>query len=254
MGICPCCSGEEPHLDRGGGRKYIPLVSRRTSSAPPRAIGYVRVSTGKQADKGGSLAVQRDRIVEHAVLAGLEIGRIYEDAVGGAKDEDARPGFAAALDAIRASEAQVLIVTDVDRLARDSDVAGHARVEVRRAGGEVVVISEVGAGVEVVAVRQLLATLEREKIRARMRTWAGARRAAGKHLGNTPYGSRLGLDGSLEPVEAEQPVIAQMVTMRRQGASLRMVVRTLEAEGVPTRAGTPWNPTTVSAILARAGA
>ncbi|MEI7837260.1 MAG: recombinase family protein [Planctomycetota bacterium] len=230
------------------------MAKHPTSTSRPRAVGYVRVSTGKQADHGGSLAVQRDRIVEHAVLAGLEIGRIYEDAACGAKDEDARPGFAAALEAIRAGDAQVLIVTDVDRLARDSDVAGHARVEVRRARGRVVVISEVAQNVETIAVRQLLATLEREKIRARMRVWAGARRAAGKHLGNTPYGAKMTQDGLLEPVGAEVGVIQRMVTARRQGASLRAIVRTLEAGNVPNRSGTPWNPTTVSAILSRAGA
>ena len=244
---------KEPTVDTASAKRYLRRMGKRpTSSSKPRAVGYGRVSTGKQADKGGSLAVQRDRIVEHAVLSGLDLVGVFEDAgISGAKGEDDRPGFRAALDAIRRGEASVLVATDADRLARDADEAGHARVEIRRAGGRVVVLSEVGEGIEVVAVRQLLAVLEREKVRARMRTWSAARLAKGLHMGPAPYGFRIGPDGTLEEHPDESPVLARIAALRASGATLRAVAEALDAEGVPARGGRGWNAMTVSKIERR---
>ncbi len=244
---------QEPTVDKRRVKSYLlGMAKRLTSTSKPRAIGYVRVSTGKQADKGGSLAVQRDRIVEFAVLNGYELVGVFEDAgISGAKDEGERPGFAAALDAIRNGDATTLVVTDVDRLSRDSDVAGHARIEIKRAGGKVVVLSEIDANVEIVAVRQLLAVLEREKIRARMRTWSASRLAKGLHMGPAPYGFRIGSEGTLEANPDETPVVDRIVSLRASGATLRAVAETLNAEGVPSREGRGWNQMTISKIEKR---
>lgn len=244
---------KEPTLDNPKVRVYLRGMSKRlTSTSKPRAIGYVRVSTGKQADKGGSLAVQRDRIVEFAVLNGYELVGVFEDAgISGAKDEGERAGFAAALDAIRNGNASTLVVADVDRLSRDSDVAGHARIEIKRAGGKVVVLSEIDANVEIVAVRQLLAVLEREKIRARMRTWSASRLAKGLHMGPAPYGLQISPDGTLEAVESEAPVVDRIVERAASGASLRTIAAELNEAGIPTRSGKAWNAMTVSGIVKR---
>jgi DNA invertase Pin-like site-specific DNA recombinase len=242
----------QPILDKGASRAYlVGMAKRATSPGRPKAIGYTRVSTGRQKDTGGSLAVQRDRIVEYAVLNGLELVNTFEDAVSGARGEEARPGFRAALDAVRGGEASILIVTDADRFSRDADNAGHARVEIKRAGGKVVVISEVHAGVEIVAVRQLLAVLEREKIRARMRTWSAARQAKGMPMGRAPFGSTFGSDGRLQPDLATAGTVARILAMKAQGATLRAIAEALNADHVagPTKA--KWNLMTVSNLVKR---
>ena len=245
----------QPILDKRVLRTYLSSMAKRaTSTGKPKAIGYTRVSTGKQADKGGSLAVQRDRIVEYAVLNGLDLVNTFEDAgISGAKGEEDRPGFRAALDTIRNGEASILIVTDADRFSRDADNAGHARVEIRRSGGKVVVISEANANVEIVAVRQLLAVLEREKIRARMRTWSAARQAKGLPMGRAPYGFTFGPDGRLKAESTEKPTVDRILSLRAQGATLRAVVDALNADGIPGPTGKPWNQMTVSNIVKRAG-
>ena len=245
----------QPILDKRVSRAYLLAVAKRaTSTDKPKAIGYTRVSTGKQADKGGSLAVQRDRIVEYAVLNGLDLVNTFEDAgISGAKGEEDRPGFRAALDAIRNGEASTLIVTDADRFSRDADNAGHARVEIRRAGGKVVVISEANANVEIVAVRQLLAVLEREKIRARMRTWSAARQAKGLPMGRAPFGYVLAADGRLFPDPEQMKLVERIVALRAEGVALRAVAEMLNAEGIPGPTGKAWNGMTVSNIEKRAG-
>jgi site-specific DNA recombinase len=247
---------KEPSLDKRQLRAYIVRMGKKLAAAKrPLAIGYTRVSTGKQADKGGSLSVQRDRIAQHAVLSGYELVGVFEDAgVSGAKSEEARPAFAAALDTIRHGEASVLIVTDVDRFSRSGDEAGHARVEIRRAGGRVDVIAEAAADPYRIAVNRLLADLERVKIQARMRTWAAARRAKGLPMGFAPYGCQRAADGRLEAVASEAPVVERIRSRRAAGASLRAIVAELNADGVSTRSGKGWNAQTVNAILERAGA
>lgn len=242
----------QPILDKRALRAYLSLMAKRaTSSGRPKAIGYTRVSTGRQKDQGGSLAVQRDRIVEYAVLNGLELVNTFEDALSGARGEEARPGFRAALNAIRAGEASAFIVTDADRFSRDADNAGHARVEIKRAGGKVVVISEAHAGVEIVAVRQLLAVLEREKIRARMRTWSAARQAKGLPMGRAPYGSRFDADGRLRPDPATAGTVARVLSMKAQGATLRAIADALNSDGIPGPTGGVWNFMTISNLVKR---
>lgn len=245
---------KQPTVDKRAFKRYIVgMAKRATSSNKPKAIGYVRVSTGRQADKGGSLAVQRDRIVEYAVLGGFDLVTVFEDrGVSGVKDEGERAGFRAALDAIRSGEAEVLLVTDADRFSRDADVAGHARIEVRRAGGRVTVISEAGANVEMVAVRQLLAVLEREKIRARMRTWSAARVKSGLHMGPRPFGFRVAENGRLEAEPKEFPVVEKILSLRKAGASLRSVAETLTAKGIASPTGGTWGAMTVLKIERRA--
>lgn len=243
-----------PILDKRALRAYLRgMAKRATAPGRPKAIGYTRVSTGRQKDTGGSLAVQRDRIVEYAVLNGLELVKTFEDALSGARGEEARPGFKAALDAIRSGEASTFIVTDADRFSRDADNAGHARVEIKKAAGRVVVISEVHAGVEIVAVRQLLAVLEREKIRARMRTWSAARQAKGLPMGRAPYGSTFGPDGRLEADRATADVVARILRLRGEGAPLRAIADALNADHVPGPTGGAWNLMTVSNLLKRLG-
>ena len=137
-------------------------------------------------------------------------------------------------------------MADIDRFSRDSDIAGHARVEIKRAGGKVVVLSEIDAGVEIVAVRQLLADLEREKIRARMRTWSAARLAKGLHLGVAPYGLRIGQGGTLEANPATSDIAERIASLRAAGASLRTIASELNADAIPSPTGGSWNPMTIS--------
>jgi len=57
-----------------------------------KAIGYIRVSTDMQADKGTSLENQVQRIKEYAKKKGLTLEHIYEDAGFSGKNTN-RPAF-----------------------------------------------------------------------------------------------------------------------------------------------------------------
>lgn len=244
-----------PTLDSRAVRAYLlGMAKRLTSPVRPRAFGYIRVSTSKQAEEGGSLETQREAIARHAVLSGYDLVGMGEDAgISGGKGEDKRPGLASALDAIRGGRADVLIVTHADRLARNIDEAGHIRVEVKRAGARVDVTSEVKDDPIRQAVDRMLAELERIRGSQRMASWNAQRKAKGLPAGPPPFGYRIGEDGRLEPEPATFPTVERILELRREGLSLRGVAELLNADAIPAPKGAAWNAMTVSNVEKRAG-
>ena len=242
-----------PSLDRRRAETYLLAMSKRISSlSRPRAFGYVRVSTSKQAEEGGSLEAQREAILRHAVFSGYDLVSVSEDAgISGSKGEDKRPGLAEALTAIRDGRAEVLIVTHADRLARSIDETGHARVEVKRAGGRVDVISEAKNDPVRQAVDQMLAELERIRGSQRMAAWNAARKAKGLPAGPPPFGYRIDEAGRLVPDEAHRAAVDRILRLRKRGRTLRAIADTMNEANVPAPRAGRWNPMTVSLILKR---
>jgi DNA invertase Pin-like site-specific DNA recombinase len=214
----------------------------------PKAIGYARVSSRRQAEEGGSIEAQRQAIIREAVLGGFYLVDVYADeGISGGKDETRRPGLSAALEAIKSGTAEALIVRHADRLARGSDLAGYFREEVRRAGARLVVISETTDPMR-------LAELMRLNCSQRMKTWNADRRAKGLPAGPPPYGYRIGEDGKLEPEPSETPTVERIIELRKDDATLRAIAAELNRDGIPTRSGAPWSAQMANLILRRAGA
>jgi DNA invertase Pin-like site-specific DNA recombinase len=185
-------------------------------------------------------------------LSGYDLVSVSEDAgISGSKGEDKRPGLAEALAAIRDGRAEVLIVTHADRLARSIDETGHVRVEVKRAGGRVDVISEVKDDPVRHAVDQMLAELERIRGSQRMASWNAARKAKGLPAGPPPFGYRLGEDGRLVADEAQRATVNRVLRLRRRGKTLRAIADAMNTEKIPAPRAGKWNAMTVSLILKR---
>jgi len=211
--------------------------ARRTADGKIPAVGYVRVSTGEQARDGGSLEEQRAALLFHALANGLELVDVLEDpGISGAKDETKRPGLAAALKAIEDGRARVLLVRDLSRLARDTDLIGFLRVTVRRLGGELKVIGE-SEDTMYRFFDGLKAQMVRQAASDRMKLWAESRKRAGLPMG---------------PAAKTPPeVIERMVAMRAAGVSIRGVAAALNEGGVPAPRGGQWSAGSVAAVLRR---
>src|SRR4051794_23845521 len=82
-----------------------------------RAIGYVRVSTDKQADGGASLEAQTAKVHAMAVVQGVELVELIEDAGESAKSLD-RPGMERLLKLVDGKAIQVVIIAKLDRITR----------------------------------------------------------------------------------------------------------------------------------------
>ena len=79
-----------------------------------KAIGYVRVSTDKQADRGVSLEAQVEKIKAMATVHDVELVEIITDAGESAKDLD-RPGMVRILDMVQSRAIGMVIVAKLDR-------------------------------------------------------------------------------------------------------------------------------------------
>ena len=83
-----------------------------------KAVGYIRVSTDGQAEKGTSLENQVDRIIEFCQKKGLFLEHIYEDAGFSGKNTK-RPGFQEMMKRLEKGDISALIVWHSTRFARN---------------------------------------------------------------------------------------------------------------------------------------
>ena len=83
-------------------------------------VGYLRVSTDRQAEEGLGLEVQEAAIREWATTNGDHLVKVFRDeGISGSNGLETRVGLAEALELLRTGEASGLIVYRLDRLARD---------------------------------------------------------------------------------------------------------------------------------------
>jgi DNA invertase Pin-like site-specific DNA recombinase len=91
-----------------------------TGDGRVRALGYVRVSTTDQAERGQGLNIQRRGIREYCRADRLLLLEILGDeGLSGASGLQGLSGLAKALSRIENHEATVLVLFRLDRLARD---------------------------------------------------------------------------------------------------------------------------------------
>ena len=220
-----------------------------------KAVGYLRVSTDDQALGPDA---QRAAIEAWAKRTGVQVVAWHADlGVSGGAPVDKRPALLAALDALASNGAGVLVVAKRDRLARDVMAAAMVERLADRIGARIV--SAAGEGTDGTdPASQLMRTMidafaqyERALIRARTKAALAVKSARGERVGCIPYGSRLAADGrSLEPCQAEQAVIATVRAARERGLTLRAIVAELEAAGLVSRAGRPFQKRQVERMLA----
>ena len=92
----------------------MPRTIRTTTT---KAIGYIRVSTDRQADHGVSLEAQKAKLTAYAALYDLELVEVIVDPGASAKTLK-RPGLQRALQLLRQGQATALLVAKLDRLTR----------------------------------------------------------------------------------------------------------------------------------------
>ncbi|MEY9594795.1 DNA invertase Pin-like site-specific DNA recombinase [Bradyrhizobium yuanmingense] len=225
--------------------------------APPKTtlIGYVRVSTGKQAKSGLGKAAQQAAIQRFADAEGFEITGWYEETETG-KGHDAlerRPQLAAALRDARKAKAMVC-VAKLCRLSRD--VAFVSSLMAQRVS---FVVAELGKDVDpfMLHVYAALAEKERNMIAMRTREALQAKKAKGDKLGGPKLAEARVAAMAAKKAEADRfatNILPVIESIRKAGgsATLREIAAALNARGIHTANGGKWHPTTVKNILDRA--
>lgn len=221
-----------------------------------KAVSYLRVSGKGQVD-GDGFPRQRDSIAKYAKGQKLVLVDEYRDeGVSGTTELDNRPGLAAMLDRIDSNGVRVVIVENASRLARDLMVQEILLAEFRKR--DVVVLEADGGNDLTVGSADPTATLIRQvlgavsqfeksvlvlKLRAaRQRT----KSRTGQCEGVKPYGS---LPGEAEIVDRIRQLRRKPVLGTR--LSFAAIAKSLNTDGVPTRSGGQWSPSTIGQILGR---
>src|ERR1700722_6163660 len=197
-----------------------------------KAIGYVRVSTDRQAEQGVSLEAQEAKIRAMAIVQGAELIDVIVDGGESAKSLN-RPGLQRLLGLVNSGEVNAVIVAKLDRLTRSvKDLCELLELFEKRKVALISVSESLdtgsAAGRLVITIMGAVSQWEREAIGERTRDALRHKRSQGRRVGNIAFGSRLAKDGEhLEPDPAEQALLAEIRRLRNQGATLRGIAATL---------------------------
>ncbi len=217
------------------------------------AIGYIRVSTDKQAERGLSLDAQREKLRAMAVVHDSELAEIIVDAES-AKNLD-RPGMKRILDLVRAGGVDTVIVAKLDRLTRSVRDLADLLDLFQKKGVALVSVAEAldpgsAAGRLVLNIMVSVSQWERETIGERARDAMDLKRSRSEHLGNAPYGFRLAADKKhIEPDRGEQSTLKRLRQLRQDGMSLRAIAVELNRRRLTTRRGSCWRMEYVARLL-----
>jgi len=202
-------------------------------------IGYLRVSTEEQARSGLGMDAQREAIQVAANARGWHVTWAVDDGYSGSTLK--RPALVTALEALRAGEAEGLVVSKLDRLSRSAQDFANTMAAAKKQGWALVALdlgvdTTTPSGKLMAGVMAQFAEYERELISTRTKDALAAAKARGQRLGR--------------PRVIDPALLARIVTERASGASLRAIAKALNDEGVPTeRRGRCWHPATIRGLV-----
>ena len=234
-----------------------------------RVVGYVRVSTDKQADSGLSIEAQKGKIRDYCKLYEHELVSIVEDEGASAKtlDRDGlhyllnmlyEPAIATPLGPSLATGIDAVVVAKLDRLTRsvrdlDTLISEHfgpnGSTELISIGEQIDTSNT--AGRMVLNILMSVSQWEREAIGERTQAAMDVKKSRGERVGSIPYGWQVAPHGPVLVEEpTEQHLIASIFALRRNPkCSLRDVANAINTAGYTNRSGNPFQAQTIKNII-----
>jgi len=209
-----------------------------------KALLYARVSTQMQVNDGVSLDVQERQLVTAAEFHGFASWEVVREEGRSGKSVKGRPALLDALGRLERKEADALIVTRIDRLARSTtdflDIVDMANKQ----GWRLIMLdlnldTSSYQGRFVVTVMSALAEMERGIIAARQKDVHKDRRERGIVWG-VDMGPR-----NKTPLDIRNRIVLE----RGSGRSYRQIADGLNEDEVPTQNGKVWYASTVKNIM-----
>lgn len=203
-----------------------------------RIVGYVRVSTSRQAEDGFSVSVQRERIAQYVQALDLgDLAEIVVDEGESAKDLK-RPGMERLLGMVRRREVDMVVVAKLDRATRSQRdlldlLASFERHRVEFASIAERLDTSSAAGRFFVGMLGLVAEWERSATCERTAVVARKLTRDGRAISRTaPYGARV---VAREVMTSKGPTMRQFIEAdpeRRAELEAVALARSLRAEGL----------------------
>lgn len=227
-----------------------------------RAVGYTRVSTEDQKTRP---ADDRARITAACIAYDYELIEIIEDIDVSGKiplgERENGKRISELIDAKHNPWADVLVVTNLDRLTRESNDGMqliHRMLPIGRRN--VVRLLSMDDHIDLTTAmgrffarfRVLLGEFERELIGERTANALKHKRRTGQVYARDPFGWDHDSDGHLVQNEAEQTTLTQMRTWRADGVNDNAIATRLNDAGITGKRGGRWQANTVYRILKNA--
>jgi len=225
-------------------------------------IGYVRVSTKQQGASGLGLEAQRAAVDAYSRQQGGKVITIYTEVESGKKND--RSELHRALAHARRIKA-TLVVAKLDRLSR------NAAFLLTLQEGKVLLVccDNPHANELTIGLLAVIAQHEARMISQRTKDALKAVKARGVKLGSHREGhwegkEELRLEGlrkgrliaarvkAQAAASAYSDLVPQIIQMRNEGQSLRVIANKLNVEGQQTRDGKPFTAMTIHRIIQRA--
>lgn len=208
-----------------------------------RAVTYRRSSTREQGDSGLGLESQESTLTAAIAAKGWEHTADRHDVSTG-KKRNGRHGLKGVLGMLERGEADVLVVSKLDRLARSVVDFGHIVRQSLEQGWALKVLDpdvDTSTASGRLCANVLVAVAEWEGDIISERT-VDALKAAKKR--GTRLGGRRCVPGDVRE---------RISTMRGKGATLTEIANALNDDGTPTgKGGARWYPSTVRSIVRQA--
>lgn len=218
-----------------------------------KAIGYIRVSTTRQAEEGISLEAQKSVITTWAEQNGYELTKIYTDNISGsAKCRHKRVNLDKAISKL--GEGDVLVAYKLSRLARSLRNTLEINDEIEAKGASLSIVKDNIDNTSPMGkfIFQILASvneLELATISENTKMALASKRDRGeKYSKEIPYGYKL-VDGLLTKDVREDAAIDEIYKLKAEGRSLRDIADILNRAGVKPRRAKQWAHTSVAYIL-----
>lgn len=217
---------------------------------------YTRVSTAEQAERGYSIAEQKERLQMYAKSMNWAVYNTYTDAgySGGSTD---RPALQNLIRDVRNRKVDKVIVYKLDRLSRSQkDTLTLIEDVFLKYGTDFCSMTEnfdtsTPFGRAMLGILAVFAQLEREQIKERVAVGREARAKSGKFHGggNIPIGYNY-IDGKLIPDPYEADLVRKIFQMAGQGTSCYFIAKELNEKGL-TRGSCRWTRSTVKLVLTK---
>ena len=211
---------------------------------PGKALLYARVSTQMQVNDGVSLDVQERSLINAAEFHGFTSWEVVREEGRSGKNVKGRPALVDALGRLERKEANALIVTRIDRLAR-STTDFLEIVDMANKQGWRLIMLDLNLDTSTYQVRffvtimSALAEMERGIISARQKDVHKDRRNRG-----IVWGVDMGPKNKT-PLDIKDRIMVE----RSNGRSYRLIAEGLNRDEVPTQNGRVWYASTVKNIV-----
>jgi site-specific DNA recombinase len=239
-------------------------------------VGYRRVSTEDQKDRGSSLDAQKAKLEAFASAFGHKLVETIDDGGESAKSFD-RPGFKRAISLLRSGVVAGILVANLDRLTRHvGDLVGLVEGDFLADNGPVLLSASEPIETRTAVGRlqiYILATVSQYQREAGVERTAGVmrfKRSRRERTGNLGFGLKLDSsdprrskgDRPIALVESPEDIeiAGKIRTMRDFGLSLQEIADSLNDRGIPSKRGVTkrstgkWAKSSIHAILERAEA